>query len=464
MAINKTIELIHALNKHEIKAFDTFLKSPYFNTDKHITTLFNRITRHKTGIVTFQNIAKARLLPVKITTAQLRYLMTDLNKLLENFLAIKKLISDKPLYNSVLLKSLIAKDCDKSFGFTYQLQDGYDGVLNSETLLRKFSAEESRHVYYAGRQKRKVSLDYGKMLLNLDSFYVAKKLQLQCEILSAQNIRVEDQVVLLEREILQLAKSSHLREVPSVKLYYLLLLMITEPGNENHFSIGLDFINKNEKYFTVEEVKDAYLYIKNYCIKKINAGNQLYTQKLFDLYKTILSNRRMMYHDYFSPWEFKNLVTISLRLQENEWCYHFIKRYINYLAPGERVNAFNYNMAYWYWSEKKYHLSLKLLQRVEFTDVVYQLDSRAVILKIYYETDDYESLFYHLSAFRAYLRRNTAVSETLRIQYSNLIRYTSRIARHGLNKQKISEIKNALRSETKVADKGWLEKQVELIN
>jgi hypothetical protein len=239
--------------------------------------------------------------------------------------------------------------------------------------------------------------------------------------------------------------------------------MLTEPNKEGHFNEAISFINKHQKLFPVEEVKDIYQYIKNYCIKKINEGNAGYTRKLFELYNIILSNRRMMYHDYFSQWEFKNLVTISLRLNEKKWCNDFIKKYINYLVPSERVNAFNYNMAYWYWYEKKYHLSLKLLQKVEFTDVVYQLDSRAVILKIYYETDDYESLYYHLSAFRAFLRRNIAVAENLRVQYSNLIRYTSKIARHGLKESKLREIKKELMGEKKVADKGWLEMQVSLL-
>ncbi len=463
MASNKTTELIYSLNKHEIKSFTAFLKSPYFNTNPQVDVLFNWLLKQKGEEFNFQNVLKSKLFSKKTTLSHLRYLMSDLNKLVENFLAIKKLDDQPLLYNSILLKALADKNCDKSFSFTYQLQSDYKAVLNADTLLQKFSAEESRYMYYSSRQKRTVSLNHNKLLFNLDAFYVAKKLQLECEILSAKNINEEYHVILLEKEMVSLARSGPFKDEPAVKLYYFLLLMLTEPQNENHYTEGLGFINKHEQFFTVEEVKDAYQYIKNYCIKKINAGNPVYTQKLFDLYKTILGNRRMMYHDYFSQWEFKNLVTISLRLKEKKWCFDFIKKYINYLKPGERSNALNYNMAYWYWSEKKYHLSLKLLQKVEFTDVVYQLDSRAVILKIYYETDDYDSLFYHLSAFRAYLRRNTAVSETLRIQYSNLIRYTLRIARHGLNKQKMTEVKKALKSEIRVADKGWLEKQIEVL-
>jgi len=405
-------------------------------------------------------IAASGLFSEKITVPRLRYLITDLNKQLETFLALRKMMSDNGLYNTVLLQALSVKNCDKSFSATYRLQDLLHHSASAGSWLQKFIAEENRYIYFSTRQKRNVPLHYDKLLLNLDAFYTAKKLQLQCEIVNAKSLMTDHTDLLPDVEIIRLAQAAHLRDIPAVKIYYLILLMLKQPAVEKHFADVNEFIEKHKHLFPVEEEKDLYNYIKNYCIKKINEGDTAYLRKLFEIYKNILADRRMMNHDYFSQWEFKNLVTISLRLNEGAWCKQFIKKYINHLAPPERVNAFNYNMAYLYWYEKKFRLSLKMLQKVEFTDVVYQLDSRAVILKIYYETDDEDSLYYHLSAFRAFLRRNRAISENLREQYSNLIRYTARISRHGWNFKKWQEIKADLQKNIRIADKGWLELQL----
>jgi len=462
--INKTSELILSLSNSETKAIDRYLKSPLFNCNDQINQLFQWIIKSKSENINLQKAATFLSLTNLVTIPRLRYLLTDLNKNLEIFFALRKLMSDKAIYNTVLLEALSVKNCDKSFNAVYRSQTLNRQTANANSWLQKFTAEEIRYIYYSTRQKRSISLHYDKLFLSLEAFYTAKKLQLQCEILNSKTLITGNMHLLQGDEVYRLAQTDHLKDIPAVKIYYLISLMLSEPDQEKHFTEGLKFINKYKKLFPVEEEKDLYQYIKNYCVKKINEGHISYTRKLFEIYKSILDNKRLMNHDYFPQWEFKNLVTISLRLNESEWCRKFIDSYISYLSPPERLNAYNYNLAYLCWFEKKYNLSLKLLQKVEFTDVVYQLDSRAVILKIYYETSEEESLYYHLSAFKAFLRRNTAISESLRIQYSNLIRYTAKLARHGWNKRKRLEIKNELKQDIRIADKTWLEKQLDLLN
>ena len=62
-------------------------------------------------------------------------------------------------------------------------------------------------------------------------------------------------------------------------------------------------------FFSVEDLNNAYQYVKNFCIRLINKGRDDYRMILFDIYKTILSNKRLLNHATF-PWEFKNIVTL----------------------------------------------------------------------------------------------------------------------------------------------------------
>lgn len=79
-------------------------------------------------------------------------------------------------------------------------------------------------------------------------------------------------------------------------------------------------------------------------------------------------------------------------------------------------------------------------KKVEFTDVFYQLDSRVLQLKIYFESDDYENLFYHISAFRIFLKRNNSISENQRTIYRNLVRFKAKLARTGISRIKWKRI------------------------
>ena len=120
----------------------------------------------------------------------------------------------------------------------------------------------------------------------------------------------------------------------------------------------------------------------------------------------MLADKRLMHDDYFSQWEFKNVVNISLRLNEKEWCKNFIRRYITYLKPPERKNALTFNLAYLHFMNGNFKEAIKRLKDVKFTDVFYKVDSKVILMKCYYELDEIEFFFYHASAYRLFLLRN----------------------------------------------------------
>jgi hypothetical protein len=93
---------------------------------------------------------------------------------------------------------------------------------------------------------------------------------------------------------------------------------------------------------------------------------------------------------------------------------------------------------------------------VEFSDVYYQLDSKSILLKTYFELEETESFFYHASAFRVFLKRNKLVSDYQRTIYLNLIRYASQLMRAEGQQKKIAVIKKKIETNRNIADLNWL--------
>jgi hypothetical protein len=100
--------------------------------------------------------------------------------------------------------------------------------------------------------------------------------------------------------------------------------------------------------------------------------------------------------------------------------------------------------------------ALKLLREVNFNDLYYQLDSRVLLLKIYFEQEDHETLDYHLEAFKTFLMRNKLVSEYQRTIYKNLIRHTSRLSKGMDNEAKVLKVKTELEEKKQTAESNWL--------
>jgi hypothetical protein len=465
MENSKVTELIESFNMHEVKAFRAYLSSVYFNTDKNLQKAFDCISNFIAKKRTWnrRDLHEKIFSGKKFNDQQVRYLLTDVCKHIEYFLTLRTLDSNKLLYRSLCAKTLSLRDCEKAYDFVYDAITTAQDNKNSGFYYHLFDAAEN-HLFYAGKkQSRKRKFDYSGVLNNLEIFYLAKKLQLFCEIINLKNILTGEYELHLLDEIKKLSAKEPFSEIPVVQVYYNILLTLTEPEKEEHLGRLEKLLIKHAALFPPAELNDMYQYVKNYCVKKLNLGNSNYVRRLFEIYKTMLASKPLMNHDYLSQFEFKNMVSIGLRLNENAWCKNFISRYINYLKPEERKNAFTYNSAYLNFMSGDFKSAIRKLREVEFTDVVYQLDSRVILLKSYYELDEIEAFFYHASAFRLFLLRNRNISEYQKTINRNLIKFLTKIVRSGTSQKKLTQLKKEISIEKNVADLKWLEEKIAVL-
>jgi hypothetical protein len=465
MEHSKVNELVGSFNLHEIKAFRDYLSSVYFNSDKNLQKAFDCINKLIAKKKSWdRKDLHGKIFPrQKFNDQRVRYLLTDLCKHIEYFLTLRALDNNTLLYQNIAAKTLSSRDCEKAYDFIYDAIHAEDKNKNAPFYYYLFDSAENHLNYTAKKQSRKRSFDYKGVLNNLEIFYLAKKLQLFCEVINLKNILTGEYELHLLNEIKKLSAKQPFSEIAVVQIYYYILLTLTEPEKEKHLNHLENLLIKHAGLFPPAELNDMYQYVKNYCVKKINQGNAEYIRRLFEIYKIMLANKSLMHHDYLSQFEFKNIVSISLRLNENAWCRNFISKYISYLKPEERKNAFSYNSAYLNFMSGDFKNAIRKLREVEFTDVVYQLDSRVVLLKCYYELDDIETFFYHASAFRLFLLRNRNISEYQKNINRNLIKFLTKIVRAYTSKTKLERIKKEISVEKNVADLKWLEEKVEAL-
>lgn len=396
--------------------------------------------------------------------SRFRYLNSDLVTRLEEFIAHRGYIADERKREEVLLHELGKRGSMKAWNTHFA---GFNSYLNEEKVQ---DAEFYSHAW-------KMEFEYlalmsaGKVIPEsnaitraagyLDRFYLIRKLQLCCEIFNVQNVFAQEHQVFLLDEILLHLKNRSYEDVPVIVIYYRILMTLMESAHEDHYHQLRELLRRHESVVTKEELRDMYKYVLNYCIKKINLGNISWQGELFDIYKTTLENRVLLTEGFLSHRDFKNIVTISLRLKDLKWAEEFIPQYIAELQPAERESARMYNSANLLFHKNDFSGALRLLQQVDFSDIFYDLDARSIVLKTWFELDEDDSFEYHATAFRTFLKRNKSVSEYQRTIYENLIQYTSRLMKAGTKKKQIEKIRDEVMDKKNIADLRWLLSKIE---
>jgi hypothetical protein len=247
-------------------------------------------------------------------------------------------------------------------------------------------------------------------------------------------------------------------------VYAKLLRLFTNPSDENNYFSLRQLVSENNLLFPTNELTEIYSIIINYATIQINTGNNKFLEDLFEFYREVVSQNILLEANSFSPWHFRNIVVIGLRLKEFSWIEQFIHAYSPLLPESQRENSLTFNLASLYFYQKKYDLVIKTLQSVEYDDYTYNLNSKTILICTYYDTGETDALFFLLDSFRAFLNRNNNIPEDRKNLYRNFISFSKKIAKLAPKDEKSKQkLILALEQTKNVASKSWLlEKLAEL--
>lgn len=465
MLSTKLINMLEALSSKELKSFEHYVASPYFNRNKQMSDLLDVI---KPFHPTFNNPKFTREYVFEklfgkgedFTEAKLRYALSDLTLLLEGFLANEEFLKSSTDQKYFLIKTLRQRNLDKFF--IQHIDEALKlntkpAFIDSNFYYYNYIFHEESYLYTSVKQNRSIDSSLQELIDNLEVFYLAKNLKYYCEIVNRKNILSVNYKLSVFEHILPYIQERGFEEYPAINIYVVILKTLTESGTHKNYYTLIDLIGKYSTQFPRNEVRDMFSFAQNYCIKQINLGDSQFLRELFELNKTLLATGIIFESGFLSPHDFKNIITVSLRIGEFDFAHDFIENQKERLNPEISENAYTFSMAWYYFFKKEYDKTLKTLLKVEFTDVYYHLDSKSLLLKTYYEIDEQDALYSLFDAFKIYLRRNKLISDYQRDVYNNLITYTRKLLtiRNG-GKASVEALRKEILEHKKVADINWL--------
>ncbi len=467
---SKLLNLWRCFSTKQIKRLGDFIHSPFFNKQEELILLFDYLKKYAPAFKRKKALDKelvfAAVFPnTPYNAKQLSYHMSNLVKLSERFIIICHLEKDEIAQNSYLIKQYNDWNLEKKHINTLKELSRLLTQMpyrHAEYYYEQYCLAELATFSFTRQHKRQHSEGVQEAIDNLDVFYLSKKLSYTCEMMNRQSMTTGTYEVLFLQEILQHLANNSYEEHPCITIYHKILMMLQDSDSEIHFNQLKNLLNEFAHLFPAIEARTLYTYAINYTIKKINQGATHYQWQLFQLYLEVLNKKIIFDNGQLSPWTYKNIISIALRLKEYDWTANFINDYKEYLEPSVQENAVTYNMAYLKFYQQQYDDALVLLQQVEFSDVYYSLDSRALLSKIYYELNETDLLYSHIHAFKAYLRRNKFISEYVKEIYFNLIEFMRQLEKiDEQSKDKLYELQQTIENTKKIADLAWLRQKVQ---
>ncbi len=467
---SKLIRLLQTFSNKEIKDFKVFLTSPYFNNDVQLLEFFEYCTQdhpNYSGKYLDRNEA-IQLFPSKkkLDETALRYIMSDLSKLLERYMVQKRFEQNLSIQNQLFLEVYKDRKLYKLFDShfsKYQKKLSAQKIENIQFLLHQYVINDNLADLESSRANKEskplsTTVDY------MDKFYIANKLRYACLIANYNNVYVSDYQPILTQEILDLIEANHLQDVPIIYIYYLIYKLLSSPKEEQYYDLLFEQLNLHKERFEKSELINMYVYALNYCVKKINTGNAAYNEKLFDLYNQMLERDLLLENDELPYWNYYNIVLLSSRLKKFDYAESFISKYRKKIVEKHRENMYNYTLATLHFHKKEFNKTIRLLQKVDFSDTYYYVKTKGLLMQTYYELNEIMALFSLFDSFATFLTRNRKkISDYQFKLYSNYVKTVRKLIKLKLEgKPKADKIREYI-GDKDVAEINWIhEKLTEL--
>lgn len=452
------VRILKTLTKSELRDLQTLVEAQATRIEQK--RLFHYAVQHlnSTPSVWRPENVLTQVAPERVGDEKLlRNLQYDLMRIAKTYLIQKQLDTDEPLAAHLLAKAYAERGLDDLQ--TLSLQDGL--AKNGAHTLRNASFHLGNYRLYddlfeqISLSRRKGEMPFEAMSFELTAFFVAELLRQACLQLSYQAVSAREISLPMLDEALAWCDNRKDTEGGIWSVYQSAFLCL-KTSNALYFKDLKTKIQTYSQNLSKKERRTLYLFMLNFCIRKVNEGANVYFNEIFNIYKEGLETHALFENGFLSRFTYKNAVTAAMRLGEWTWARDFIENYQKYLPAKDRRSAYAYNLGAWHFRQGDYKAATRLLQGIDFQEVFANIGARQMLVRMFFETQDFEALTATLDSFQTYLNRQKDIGYQ-RDNYLNFIRIVRRMLRLDLKNEGVrSVLISEINTMPTLAERNWL--------
>jgi len=462
-------ELFNALNAWQLRAARIWVESPGVKGREQSLRLFDYLAECRSNGVDFDKETAGSLVFGQGASdiAQLRHEMSALSELLRDFFMLQEMRQIPGQEAWLRLRAMRKLGLEKNFQLALRdatkiFQRPENQTVDHHLFAFKVKAEQYE---WAEKQKRGHEFALASLQTEIDAWYAGQLLQLACMEQSRQTVRRQELPSVAAAwnldELLHLLPSKPHESIPAIAIYHLGQRMLASPEDGATMEAYREMLSRHIHETPTVEARDLLMLAINHGIRRINAGDKAAIRRTLDFYLLGLE-KKLLYDEQgsLSKYTYNNVLMSFLALEAWEEAAAFLERFRFELAAKEQENIYQYNLAIYHFRKGDFDKAQALLRDVTLQDPMYKLESRKMLLKIYFEQDAITALESLLENLLLWLRRHGEIGYH-REMYRNLARFTGLLLRlpPGANAARLKLEKKILETPL-VAERTWLLEKV----
>jgi len=479
----KLIQILKTLSHPELKEFEKFVASPFFNESRKLMRLLRILRKFypefSSRKLNREYIFKELYPEENYNDKKLRNGFSAILKLVEKYLSYREYEKYPFWEENNLLKILNAHKLDKLFEHYLNIAEK---EINSNKSSIEYYFQYSRELkktkidFYLRRDKQKLICDDVVKREEFGIFYfLTQFMKGYKEMLSNQfsynfefkNSTADEFMKCLDLEkFITYLKNSENKNYPFIALKYYLIKAMSDYKDETHIAAFRKLFYAQMDKLTKSEQLHFYLGWNDYLIisESIQSSNKSISQS-FIICKEMLAKDLYLREKtgHMSLVTFNNIFFVALWLKEFTWLEIFIRDYIDKLRPEHKISMKYLCTAFLEFEKGNFEKALDNLGKVNYEHFNNKLSVKSLMLKIYYELNLNEQVYSLIDASKHFYSKNKFISDNRSEKNLRLITFLERLVKMKMNRDfsAISILKKEILDSKYFASKEWLIEKIE---
>ncbi len=461
----KLIRLLKTFNTSEMRRFQEFVSSPYFNKNQNLILLLAFLKKHHPNYqhskFNVKNAYKFVFPKTDFKEGAISKLLSKLFKLVVEFFTIEGSLDSSFRQEYSLLRQYDIKHLSHDFK---RLSNNIEKNLTKNTLI---SSQDNYNNLIYQKEINRISTtrnDTGigdafhrEVNRALDLYYFYDKLLYSCsEINRAKNLKGVN-IEGYNNEIINLLPQTPYLENPVIDLWYQTYQILTQAPTLIQYKKLKSSLFEHHHLMINVDAKVLFTILENTAFSLFPGGNELY-EEVFELYNFQIKSGIFLQEQVTVFGTLRNYIVVANYLGKLELAVNYIKQvreklmltHPDSLLLCEAIIEFHKN---------NYETALDKLNAIQTDNIIIKIEERSWRIKVYYHLDYKDPLYDSLNSFRVFLTNNKkSIQEDFAERYKKFMTCLLQILKApSLDTATRQQIKsNYLDETTVIAEKRWL--------
>ena len=484
---NSTIlEILRTFDVNELKVFEEFLSSPYFNKKAAVIKLYMQIKKYAPEFVS-PRLKKEKVWEALYKNKQYNYglfknYIYDLTKLAEKFVMYESIKKENLHSQFSFLESLFDRQIKDLFESKFnslenkinhfqknsdiEAKDKFEFLSKIYLLKSNFSDLFSRHPSIGDEFKRHSVFRISLLLYSvLETSINAVNLSLK-NFYDKENdpvllfVRKADSVNLIN-EFLEIIKKEQPGNYDIINVYYKYYLSISDNNSVEKYSEFKDALIRNAQSFSKPDLHNLYSGLRNTAINLSSPGLNK-GKEFLDITKHMMKDDIVIIKGgIMNEITFVSEIQTACSLADAEFIEEFTDKFVRHLPRASRDNMKKFAMTHLYFARNEFERALEQMLTIRYDLFGVKFYLKNLQMMIYYELNDHNSFLLLLDSYRHFLNNNRSVTEDWKKTQTVLLRFLTRLfnLKENYNEFEMKRLKEDITSSI-VLKKQWLLRKI----